>query len=121
MPSSRSYACEHGHAAERLEVRDRRGEAGEQLVRRRARLEPAGRPARTAPGAPCRAATTRAARAVRRRRPRCGPQNLYAERDEDVAAERLHVDGLVRGVLHRVDPRRARRPRARARRRAERR
>ena len=32
------------------------------------------------------------------------PAELVRGRDEDVAAERLHVGRHVRGVLHRVDP-----------------
>ena len=43
---------------------------------------------------------------------------LVRRAEEDVAAERLHVDRLVRRVVHGVDPARARRRRARARRRA---
>ena len=91
------------HAAERLEVRDRRREAGEELVRRGAGLEAA------------------ADRRVRRRSclvrpPRleqlvasvCDPEVRAAElvrgSDEHVAIDRLHVHRLVRGVLHRVEP-----------------
>ena len=52
------------------------------------------------------------------REPEVRAAELVRRAEEHVAAERLHVDRLVRRVVHRVDPARARPPRARARRRA---
>ena len=91
------------HPADRLEVRDRRGEAGEELVRRRPDLEAAADRLRRG-----RTRLVRAPRleqvvpAVRETDVRAA--ELVRRADEDVAAERLHVDRHVRGVLHGVDP-----------------
>src|SRR5215475_8632426 len=38
------------------------------------------------------------------REPEVRPAELVRRADQDVAAERLHVDMLVRGVVHRVEP-----------------
>ena len=91
------------HSADRLEVRDRRGEPREQLVRRGARLE-----------ATADRLDRRRARLVRAPRleqlvtavgdAEVRTAELVRRRDEDVAAERLHVGRHVGRVLHGVDP-----------------
>ncbi len=91
------------HAADRLEVRDRRGETGEKLVRRRPDLEAAADRLRR--GGTCLVRAPRLEEVVPAvREADVRPAELVRRRDEHVAVERLHVDGLVRCVLHRIDP-----------------
>ena len=113
-PSARSCA-EHRVPAERVDVVDRRDEAGEQLVLARAELEAV--PDRLVRGRPhlVRAPGLEQL-ALPEREPHVRAEVLVRRADEDVDVPRGDVDRPVRARSGRRRPRRARRPRARARR-----
>ena len=119
-PSARSCADDRV-PAERLEVRDRRDEAREQLVRLRPGLEAVPERLVGRRAAPCTGASAPSSSAARPRQPEVRPVELVRRADQHVDAGRGDVDRPVRRVVDGVDPGERARPRGPGRPRARRR
>jgi hypothetical protein len=96
--------CTNGVPADRVEVVDRRDEAGQELVRERAGLEPvAERDVRCGPDLVRAPALEQLGPSERN--PEMGAEELVRRADQDVDAPVGHVDRAVRAVVHGVRPR----------------
>jgi hypothetical protein len=95
--------CQAGDTAKRVEVGDRRVEAGQQLIRQRAGGErPAQRGSRRRPGLVGPPVLRDGLAGVRHAQVRAA--ELVRGADQHVGVDSAHVDRLVRRVVHRIHP-----------------